>query len=636
MADFQFSELDETLTASLKSSTIEWAMNMRVCDLLQANPVLVAPAVTRIDSRLRKDSPVSVLLALSLLEILVKNCGFLVCRAVDEGMAETLVALVKKRDSWKYGLGRNLHKSGFGSWLPQGVGIGEDDRQLWLQASQKVLELLQLCVDAFLLQEGELQPVFGAYKRLRQEGYTFPRSEHGVSAGVCLVQGAEESPAFLAGAAPGSVSGGATVLPERSLAPVQAAPEAAPEVRMSGEPFDLAAARNDLELLLAVCGSAGESLDESVEEVREDLLARLRASRERASLLVEELAQASEDGAPLDEKHMEDLLTLVEDICEGLFVAGAEEEEDEALHDAPAVPPPPSEAPPDREQQELHDAMLARYLQAKWDALDQAQDAAMARRLALGGSGLSVEQGHPRQRGGTLVPCASCAAPNELRDVRGVFVCGFCGLGQHVPGSQRPEPERQARHAPPARVMCGFNGERSELMIGGGSSSSFAAPEVKRNGPSPGSRKHVALDPPLFGSGSEALLENSSRPKTSWQHWAKSVRSSASSTGVKRLGDGVPSMGYRELAGGDELSAAPLCGGGGPPASRASKGKIFGGWRPKSSKASSEGHESLLERVQVDGEWELIRPSEGRPYWYNSSSQVSQWEPPDVVRQGGF
>jgi hypothetical protein len=42
--------------------------------------------------------------------------------------------------------------------------------------------------------------------------------------------------------------------------------------------------------------------------------------------------------------------------------------------------------------------------------------------------------------------------------------------------------------------------------------------------------------------------------------------------------------------------------------------------------------QSLLERVRVDDDWELIRKPGDQPYWHNHSTGRSQWEPPDVVR----
>ncbi|CAK9064070.1 unnamed protein product [Durusdinium trenchii] len=193
-------ELDTLLSLALRSSTIEWAVNVQICDMVKENQYLAPLTMDRINERLRSESARSVQLALSLLEMLVKNCGLVVCRAIDAGVAETLVGIVKKKESWRYGFGRNLHKSGLSDWLPQGVAIGEEKRELWRQASHKVLEIMQLCVDAFLMHEGSLRPIFGAYKQLRQEGYDFPRSSTGVAADLCLVNGAEDSPAYLAGA----------------------------------------------------------------------------------------------------------------------------------------------------------------------------------------------------------------------------------------------------------------------------------------------------------------------------------------------------------------------------------------------------------------------------------------------------
>ncbi|CAL1162019.1 unnamed protein product [Cladocopium goreaui] len=208
-------ELDTLLAVALRSSTIEWAVNVQICDTIKDNQYLAPLAITRIDERLRHDKPSAVMLALSLLEMLVKNCGMVICRAINEGVAETLVGIVKKKESWRYGFGRNLHKSGLSEWLPHGVAIGEDKRQQWRQASQKVLEIMQLIVDAFLMHEGALRPIFSAYKQLRQEGYEFPRSSTGVAADLCLVNGAEDSPAYLAGASAAPAPNGAPPAPRR-------------------------------------------------------------------------------------------------------------------------------------------------------------------------------------------------------------------------------------------------------------------------------------------------------------------------------------------------------------------------------------------------------------------------------------
>eukprot|EP00439_Symbiodinium_sp_Y106_P046459 s2302_g5.t3 len=133
-------ELEDSLAVALRSSAIEWAVNVQICDLIKENRHLAPLALARIEERLRKDSPSPVHLALSLLEMLVKNCGLIICQAINPDLAETLVSLVKKRESWRYGFGRNLHKTGLSEWLPQGIAIGEDQRAQWRQATQKDLQ----------------------------------------------------------------------------------------------------------------------------------------------------------------------------------------------------------------------------------------------------------------------------------------------------------------------------------------------------------------------------------------------------------------------------------------------------------------------------------------------------------------
>jgi len=71
----------------------------------------------------------------------------------------------------------------------------------------------------------------------------------------------------------------------------------------------------------------------------------------------------------------------------------------------------------------------------------------------------------------------------------------------------------------------------------------------------------------------------------------------------------------------------PLVEGGEPRGNRSSGGLLS--WKRKSKK--DEVRESLLSRVRVDDEWELVRPPADRPYWYNSSTGISQWEPPSVI-----
>jgi len=657
MTDAQVAELEESLTTSLKSTTIEWAINMRICDLIQANPSLCPCALHKICSRLWKEKPVSALLALSLLEMIVKNCGLAACRFVDDELTEAMVAIVKKRESWRYGLGRNLHKSGMSAWLPTGSGIGEDGRQLWQQASQKVLEMLQLWVDAFLLQEGELRPVFNAYKMLRMEGYKFPRGQHGASDAVCLVHGAEDSPALLAGAA---ASGGDALAHAEEELPV-CEPDAVS--RSHAE----AAASTGADTSSAAPADASADVASSIDTIPEEIAA-TRALLERANGLAPDPAarvrlsfaqtwatghvEAHMEDGHLDEEILDALLALLEDLNSALAnVAVDSSAEPVALEQ---VPPPPSEAPPDQKQQEMYDMILAQFLQERENEaflVDSRADAALALRLSLeeGNEGLAANAWRPSTP--SFARCGRCGAMNQLQHQQGFghpvgghsfFVCYCCGQTQAVPrDSNVPLPaastsSRPLRHAPQARVIQA-EGAGPELLIraggseavGFGSGSSHGVVASTSSAPA-ASQDSVPMAQPL----SESLLGAAGSAKSSAKRWAESMRawvpdvsSSSAADKVKRLGDGTPDGEYTELGG--EEAVAPLCGG--PPREPA------GGWGSLSWSKSgrSEIEESLLDRVRVDGDWELIRPSGGgRPYWYNSSSQMSQWEPPEVVRKG--
>lgn len=664
MTDAQVAELEESLVTSLKSTTIEWALNMRICDLVQANPSLCPCALHKIRSRLWKENPVAVLLALSLLEMIVKNCGFAACRFVDGELTEAMVAIVKKREGWRYGLGRNLHKSGISAWLPAGSAIGEDDRKLWQQATQKVLEMLQLWVDAFLLQEGELSMVFNAYKMLRMEGYKFPRGQHGASEGLCLVHGAEDSPALLAGAA---ASGGD--------APAHAEEEDLPEFESDvisqahAEPATgVGSTQGDMSLAIPadVPTDVASSIDTIPEEIAttrvlldqasESTLnpeARVRLSSAQA-WATGHVEAHMEDGH-LDEEILDALLALLEDVNTALANAAVDRSAEPLAREH--VPPPPNEAPPDQKQQEMYDMMLAQFLQQRENEsflADSREDAALALRLSMEESneGLATDTRHTS----SLARCGRCGAVNQLEHQEGFgrpgghafFVCYSCRQTQAVPrdGSvrQRAAPRaalssRPLRYAPPARVIQAA-GAGPELLISAGGSEAAAFGGGQSQGDvssasaascAPASSQDSMLTMQPLG---EALLGAAGGAKSSAKRWAESMRSwvpdvssSSASDSIKRLGDGTPEGEYTELGG--EEAGAPLCGG--PPREPA------GGWGSLSwpKGGHSEIEESLLDRVHVEGDWELIRPSGGgRPYWYNSSSQVSQWEPPEVVRKG--
>lgn len=722
MTSAQVEELERTLSTTLRSSTIEWALNLQICDMIQANPYLTPVALSKISSRLRKETPVPVLLALGLLEMLVKNSGLPCARHVDDDLIEALVSLVKKRDSWTYSLGRNLHKS-VGTWLPSGVGIGEDDRKLWLQASRKVLELFQLWADAFMLQEGELQPIFLAYKVLRKQGHEFPKGEHGAASGLCLVRGAEESPAYLAGAVQSTAAEPSPAPQVNGTAPATIAPR--PPPRAPAEPSRqveptpqeaIADARAALDALRAA--QAAPLVDTGVPDATRAAKERRAAADARATLV--DLAESGLDDAdhlvvlfevleelnlalaPEAARDRSDVETAVSSSAPPAVISRQPTPDDDFEYDDDHLPPPPTDAPPDKEQQELYDMMLARYLQEKENEIfvaDEQADRELALRLSLeenGFSGSLNQMQAPPRSSMRMVMCGRCQATNQLTvSVQGQpddrFICYACGLTQGLPHDRRGMSDlqrraerarqeaamRPERHAPPARVICprgaselfiGSNGLDAEVASSKGHKSSFtsatasasaaassvankavsaaasaaASSSTSSAGMGVGSNDGARLAP-LLGSAPEGGAGSASKTAS---HYASSmaragadamssaagyIGASGTTSSVKRIGDGaVPSSEYAEM--GDDC--APLCGG--PPVStnKRSGGKSWKmPWKSKRSGGSTEGEQSLLDRVDVDEEWEMIRQSDGKSYFYNSRTQVSQWQPPEAVSQ---
>lgn len=689
-------ELEQSLKTSLGSNTIEWSLNLRICDMLQANPSLAPHVMKHLDGRLRKENPVKVMLALSLLEMVVKNCGIVACRFIDNALTDALVCLVRKREGWRYSIGRNLHKS-FGGWLPS-AGISEAERRLWLQVTRKVLEMMQLWADAFLLQEGELQPVFLAYKQLRQEGIRFPRGDHGTSTGLCLVQGAEESPAYLAGA--GNCTSVAEDVSSRARTSEQDTNETA---SASATPMRDPAASSSTELLTSsfqeAVGAADDSIIGKVMKVRAALDAiapgassigaqqraklheELLAARSWATRLIQEYANGVENSEHLDETQAEVVIILLDDLSTCLDEQDPSRFATSPSSSSSVVPPPPSQAPPDQEQQEYYDLILAQYLQEKENEAffaNEQDDAAMALRLAmeeeLGSSTAmgpsqvrrpSSSSSQYRTQGNRVVSCMACGTANRLPSSGATqFVCYACNTTQGlaaipeappapVPAQAAPRP---TRHAPPPRVIC--TGDAApELLIGGdveeepqlsakksrpeansGSMASLMAAAVASATPA-WTQQEAGSGGAMSAAGESLLGAPVGKPAKSWtssgRSWTSLGISSSTSQRSRTLGDGTPSAEYAEL--GDE--SAPLSGGG-PPASRDARQRGgFGSSLVQSLRGrrtvDEENEAPLLSRVRVDEEWELIRPTEARPYWHNSVTQVSQWEPPAVVLNRG-
>mmetsp|Transcript_41574 Transcript_41574/g.114529 ORF Transcript_41574/g.114529 Transcript_41574/m.114529 type:complete len:685 (+) Transcript_41574:102-2156(+) len=675
-------ELEGIVAASLGSATIEWAMNLRVCDMLEANPSLGPAALAPIAEALRCSRPVPVQLALSLLEMVVKNCGLPLARQIDSDLAGALVALAKKRESAAYSLGRNLHKT-VGGWLPG--GISSEEREQWIGVSKKVLEMLQLWADAFFLEEGQAKPLFDAYKKLRRQGYAFPARD--AQAGL-MITGAEESPAFTA------FGGGAAAAPQQaattSAVPTSDAPRRAPSGATSESPSPIAPPEADVvdtgprdaaltpaeveELRRALsrlkaAEDSAEGEEPVSDEERQAMFARLRELQPRLVALIQRhTEEMGAEEADLDEVMLLGMISLhdeLEAVLQGPD-AGDDAAADADLLDLedgaeePAtVPAPPSEPAPDRERQEQYDLILARYLQEQEDLAQSRQeeeDRAFAAMLqAMDGDGQALSA--------ALAPAEiTCGACGRQQRVEGLgagrmFRCFQCGtlnrasvpplpqgyaghgqFGHHQAPQFAPQPRPQ-REAPPARSMAHLDPQGgSELLIGGSSASNAAAEaDAKASGPRAGRVKSYAVGM-NSNEKSESLLGGGSA-EPALGDWARAQAANAlhsfssaatGSSGSKRLGDGVPSASRYVAIGEDEM--APLSGG--PPAAKPKGSSGLRLANPFHRRRSNDSaRESLLQRLRVDDDWEVIRRPDGTPYYHNVQTGTSQWEPPITMQR---
>mmetsp|Transcript_9386 Transcript_9386/g.22125 ORF Transcript_9386/g.22125 Transcript_9386/m.22125 type:complete len:461 (-) Transcript_9386:308-1690(-) len=298
-----------------------------------------------------------------------------------------------------------------------------------------------------------------------------------------------------------------------------------------------------------------------------------------------------------DEEYVANLVTLLDEFDSVL------EGHDAATHSQgvgrtnEAFPPRPVAQPPSVQEQEMYDFMMARFLQAQ----ELEQDPRLAHLLALdmGAEGRPWTYRSPIAAPLGHQPLAPCG---ELR---------VLGLPN--------------RAAPPARVIQ-VSGETPELLIGDGgvsevpgstSSASSAAPQLQSKTQGHGSSLAITGSESL----SQGLLGNSaSASKKSWARWAPSSTLSGPRRGCE---NGNNAQDYGQL----EDDATPLVPGSAPGGTMPSRGLLP--WRRQSKKG--EQHEALLSRVQVDDEWELVRPPAERPYWYNSATGISQWEPPSFI-----
>lgn len=122
----------------------DWAMNLEICDILNQNPGLAKDAVKGLKKRIRHKNPKVQLLAVTLLETIIKNCGDIVhMHVAEKNIPHELVKIVKKKPD-------NLVK-------------------------EKILTLIDACQEAFGGPRSRHLQYYEAYQDLLRLGVVFPK-----------------------------------------------------------------------------------------------------------------------------------------------------------------------------------------------------------------------------------------------------------------------------------------------------------------------------------------------------------------------------------------------------------------------------------------------------------------------------
>ncbi|XP_022754583.1 TOM1-like protein 9 isoform X2 [Durio zibethinus] len=121
----------------------DWARNIEICDMLNHDPGQVKDVVKGIKKRLRSKNPKVQLLALTLLETIIKNCGDIIHMHVAErGVLHEMVKIVKKRPDFN--------------------------------VKEKILTLIDTWQEAFGGARARYPQYYGAYQELLHIGAVFP------------------------------------------------------------------------------------------------------------------------------------------------------------------------------------------------------------------------------------------------------------------------------------------------------------------------------------------------------------------------------------------------------------------------------------------------------------------------------
>ncbi|XP_057808268.1 TOM1-like protein 6 [Salvia miltiorrhiza] len=122
----------------------DWTLNMEICDIVNSNQMLAKDVVKAVKKRLQHKNPKVQLLALTLLETIVKNCGdYVHFQIAEKNILPEMVKIVKKKTD--------------------------------MHVRDKILTLVGSWHEAFGGSGGRYPQYYMAYEDLRRFGVQFPR-----------------------------------------------------------------------------------------------------------------------------------------------------------------------------------------------------------------------------------------------------------------------------------------------------------------------------------------------------------------------------------------------------------------------------------------------------------------------------
>ncbi|PHJ19586.1 transmembrane [Cystoisospora suis] len=166
---------------------------LQIIDACSTSHSKALTLVALVEEKLRLSSDGSVLLAsIELIAMAVSNLGVDFARCLDQRFMKTFTKILKMT-TLKKSLSRDvkskINKFINGTYANPGVATDPHLHRL----KRKVLYLLQLWHDSFVLQQEKLPALFEVYRHLRAKGVEFPSVDVSMK---FMVKNAEESPAF--------------------------------------------------------------------------------------------------------------------------------------------------------------------------------------------------------------------------------------------------------------------------------------------------------------------------------------------------------------------------------------------------------------------------------------------------------